>query len=269
MSFNKYLSGLNLIGDDYTPRQILRWYSEEKDAYVDLIPPDDSYEYEYFKLNDSLGFDKVRYLLSSNSVACCFGSASGDELIPYRNLFKKIILIDSSNSLLNRSKLDNVSRVVSQPLGNIDLDDNSVDLITCFGVLHHIPNVSYVISEFYRILSPGGLLLLREPTTSMGDWRKPRKGVTKNERGIPRAILDDFIDKQGFRVLARTECVFPPLVRIAKLFSLKIFNSAIMIVIDSLLCRLFSFNYSYHRTSFLKKFAPASIFYSLLKNSTL
>lgn len=44
----------------------------------------------------------------------------------------------------------------------LPFDDNSLDFITCFQVLHHIKDYKKIISEFYSILRPGGLLVLRE-----------------------------------------------------------------------------------------------------------
>jgi SAM-dependent methyltransferase len=42
------------------------------------------------------------------------------------------------------------------------LDDNRVDLITCFVTLHHVPDLRPILAEFVRILRPGGYLILRE-----------------------------------------------------------------------------------------------------------
>ncbi len=43
---------------------------------------------------------------------------------------------------------------------NIFLEDNSIDVIYSFGVLHHIPDVISAINEINRILKPGGELLI-------------------------------------------------------------------------------------------------------------
>jgi len=42
------------------------------------------------------------------------------------------------------------------------LDDNRVDLITCFVTLHHVPNLNAMLLQLVRILKPGGYLILRE-----------------------------------------------------------------------------------------------------------
>lgn len=44
----------------------------------------------------------------------------------------------------------------------LPFEDNSLDFITCFQVLHHIKRYNDIIKEIYRVLKPGGLLVLRE-----------------------------------------------------------------------------------------------------------
>ncbi len=34
---DEYFNGNRLIGDDYTESEIIKWYEEEKDAYVGLV----------------------------------------------------------------------------------------------------------------------------------------------------------------------------------------------------------------------------------------
>jgi len=46
---------------------------------------------------------------------------------------------------------------------NIDMPDNSFDGIVCLCVLEHIEDFRSVISEFYRVLTPGGKLILTVP----------------------------------------------------------------------------------------------------------
>ncbi len=46
---------------------------------------------------------------------------------------------------------------------NIALDDNSVDGIVCFNVMEHIYDFNKALDEFYRVLKPGGVLVLSNP----------------------------------------------------------------------------------------------------------
>lgn len=46
---------------------------------------------------------------------------------------------------------------------NIDLNDNSVDVILGFGIYHHIPNLLDAFKEAWRVLKPNGVLAIRDP----------------------------------------------------------------------------------------------------------
>ncbi|HQU85463.1 MAG TPA: methyltransferase domain-containing protein [Pyrinomonadaceae bacterium] len=46
---------------------------------------------------------------------------------------------------------------------NLPLEDNSVDTILCTEVLEHLPDPEKAISEFFRILRPGGTLITTAP----------------------------------------------------------------------------------------------------------
>ena len=117
--------------------------------------------------------------------------------------------------------------------GVMPFNDNSFDLVTCFGVLHHIPNVSFVISEVFRVLKQGGTFLLREPIVSMGDWTKKRGNLTKNERGIPLPLFRDIINQNEFKIVNEQLCNAKPF----DLIFSKIFGRQAYCVRSSLISR--------------------------------
>ncbi len=55
---------------------------------------------------------------------------------------------------------------------NIPYDNEYFDLITCFMVLHHVQhnNLDTLLSEIFRIMKPGGTLLLREHNAEKKDY---------------------------------------------------------------------------------------------------
>jgi len=179
-----------------------------------------------------------------------------------------IIIMDPSSAFNTRREIFGVPCKYSKPSpsGQIPFSADSFDLIMSLGVLHHIPNVSYVISECYRCLSESGVMLVREPIVSMGDWRYPRPGLTKRERGIPIKVFDSIISNIGFNVQHKSLCVFPLIPKLANKFGIHAYNNRILTLIDAFLSKLFSWNTKYHRTSYVEKIGPASVFYVLSKN---
>ncbi len=56
--------------------------------------------------------------------------------------------------------------VYSQPVEDIDIPENSFDVVTLFYLIEHVNDPLALLREVNRILSPGGLILLRWPHTT-------------------------------------------------------------------------------------------------------
>jgi SAM-dependent methyltransferase len=146
-----------------------------------------------------------------------------------------------------------------RPTGVLEFSDGAFDLVTVFGVLHHIPNVSFVLSELIRVLKPGGYLIVREPIISMGDWRRPRPGLTKNERGIPLRMMRKILSTQGCEILAENLIGFSPLQKLADKLKLRDYWDGFLIrKVDWTFSKLFSWNCRYHRTTVFDRFSPST-----------
>lgn len=258
----RFLSGKELYGDDFNEQEIAQWFADEQHGYAELYGSDQTrHEYGYEALNIHQGFSKIP---SSRRFghALGFGSNFGDELIPMLDRIDRITLLDSSDRYVVKDLRGiPVNYVLASASGNIALDSGSVDLITCFGVLHHIPNVSKVISEFSRVLAPGGVLLVREPCHSMGDWRNKRSGLTPRERGIPRNILCRMLKNSGLNIQHESEWDFRPWIQLIQRLGMNPFNNKAWTTIDGVLAPVFKWNSRYHRTNIFEKFAPGSVFY--------
>jgi SAM-dependent methyltransferase len=65
------------------------------------------------------------------------------------------------------------------------LKDSSVSMVLCTQVLEHVPSPGKAVSEFRRVLAPGGILVLSVPHLSMlheeprDYWRYTRHGLKK------------------------------------------------------------------------------------------
>jgi SAM-dependent methyltransferase len=258
-----YLSGQRLYGDDFDAEQIAHWYADEKEGYADLGARDAStYEYGYHALNSRHAF---RFLEGTKFPQVMgFGSAYGDELLPIISRIGHLTVVDPSDAF-RRAEVHGVPATYLRPdpSGTLPMPDNSFDLITCLGVLHHIPNVSAVVKEFARTLKPNGHIVLREPIVSMGDWRRPRAGLTKRERGIPLPILEKIVAEAGLIVERRSLCVFPLIPRLAPVLRSQVYNSRIATGLDALLSRAFAWNLNYHARSALQHLRPTSVVFVL------
>ncbi len=260
---NEYIKGDKLYGNDFSISEIQKWFEEEEEAYAGL-KKGESYKYEYHAMNRYYGYQFIDNIKFENALG--IGSAYGHEFLPILSQIKNITILEPSDDLKS-DKLGELRPNYAKPNidGSIDFPDNSFDLITCFGVLHHIPNVSYVLSEMIRVLNTDGFLLLREPIRTMGDWRYPRQGLTKNERGIPPSFFDDVFKESKVEIVKKSICDAN--------FAFKILNKLFTLnrdtigyqKLDKIISNLFSWNIHYHPTSMIQKMGPSAVFYIIKK----
>jgi SAM-dependent methyltransferase len=264
----EYFRGEKLYGDDFNATEIEAWFRDEEDSYPDMIPSLQNFEYLYHALNHENGF---RYLPEKEFEHILgFASVYGHELIPLLHKAKKVTIIEASERLFSH-ELNGVpiTYVKAQSSGIVPFPDNSFDLIVCLGALHHIPNVSKVVNEFFRCLKQGGYALIHEPIKSMGDWTKPRKGLTKRERGIPYPIFRRIVVSTGFRILKEsktghtaTKLVQIPYERITKR---SIYNSRTAMWFDKIFCSLFHIDRQYHPLKRHRGPTASGVFFVLTK----
>ena len=264
-SMQPYFSGQQLYGDDFDATGIEAWFRDEEEGYADLGARDaDAYSYGYHALNDRHAFRFIRDQRFNALLG--FGSAYGDELRPLVGKVDAVTIVDPSAAFV-RSDVFGTPATYVKPAadGRLPLADAAFDLATCFGVLHHIPNVSAVMLELARVTEPGGHLLLREPIVSMGDWRQPRRGLTKRERGIPLCLLRSRANASGFEIVHEAVCMFPLTTRLFRWRKAPVYNSALATLVDHALSSAFAWNVNYHPTTVLQRLRPTSVFLVLRK----
>jgi SAM-dependent methyltransferase len=268
-----YFAGKALYGDDFGDRQIAEWYADEKEGYAELGAKDAStYRYGYHASNTLHAFRHMRKERFASAMG--FGSAYGEEFLPIASRIEALTIVDPSDAFSRRDVYGIPATYVKpDPSGILPFQNNQFDLITCFGVLHHIPNVSFVLSELARVLQPGGYLAVSEPIKSMGDWRVPRRGLTKRERGIPLPILRRVVESCELDILRTGFWAFPLTHRLFNGWRSTrydgIYNNPSIARVDSILATAFAWNISYHPRNLLRRFSPGSVFLLLSKNSAL
>jgi ubiquinone/menaquinone biosynthesis C-methylase UbiE len=83
---------------------------------------------------------------------------------------KKLIAIDIDPEMITATKkeaaLEQLSNVdyLCCSSSMIELEDNSIDMLLCHQTFHHLIYQEQAISEFLRVLKPGGVLLFAEST---------------------------------------------------------------------------------------------------------
>jgi SAM-dependent methyltransferase len=253
------LRGEAVFGDDLEGEDLEKWFEAEKEGYARLYEVGGKgYKYPYASLDKKhllARLDAKRRFKS----ACALGAAQGDELLPLLERVGEIVLVEPSEKA--GSALPEEKRRVIKPRadGWIDLPNESQDLVLCLSVLHHIPKFSRTLAEIGRIAAPGAQLLLREPLISMGDWRRPRPGLTPNERGLPAKILRRTIEDSGFSVESWIPFGFPLTKRLGQVLGLSAYNVPAFVRLDEILCRWSYPRLRYHATTPWQKIQPSAV----------
>src|SRR2546427_3114837 len=165
-------------------------------------PADTCYplEYAFYLLGDA-----------QDKVVVDLGCGSGEEVVPLRYRGARVIGIDISPDLiaiarerLQRYGIDAELQIASAY--ETRLTDQSVDVVFCMSVLHHL-QLDRVKNEIRRKLKPDGLFILKEPgrfSWTMEHLRKlfpPREDVSEFEHPLNSKQLNTLAE--GFQVLAR------------------------------------------------------------------
>lgn len=266
---NNLFNGQQLYGDDFDIDQLKQWYEQESEAYADMYGNNvnNVNVYTAHNLNRLYGYQYINHVPSLTKVLG-FGSSWGYEFLPIVDKIKELYIIEPSTQTRSE-ELDGIKPYYFQPelSGQVCFENDSFDLVTCFSALHHVANVTYVMSELFRVLKPGGYMLLREPVQSMGDWRKPRVGLTKNERGIPANYLEDIIKTASVEVVQKH--YFYTMNSFLKriIGDKNIFTTKKYLYFDKYLSKMLSFNIHYHPRNKWERCAPQAVFYVLRKKS--
>lgn len=262
---SKYFTGDYLYGEDFDDDQVKMWFNGEREAYYYFEASDrQKYKYYHNAINIYHGY-KWLDPEKNNLTILSIGGAYGDELLPIMDKISKIFILESSPKYESNSiKGVDLEYLEASHNGKIPLPDNSVDLITCFGVLHHLPQIRPIFKEMSRCLAHGGIILIREPIVSMGDWTKVRKNATVNERGIPVKILKDIIIQNNLNINRERYCIFYPFPSFTSILSSIGFipyNSLLFVLFDDLICNSLPWKIRYHPQRIIQKIQPSCVFF--------
>lgn len=108
---------------------------------------------------------------SKSLITLDFGCGAGNLTTHLTDLGCQVIAADVSTGFLDLISSRSYKKKVSPfHLNGVDLkglEDNSVDMVAVYSVLHHVPDYLSLMGEFSRVLKPGGILFIdHEMSTS-------------------------------------------------------------------------------------------------------
>lgn len=120
---------------------------------------------EQLRLHDEL-ICAVSKITTSGMVkrALDFGCGAGNLTKHLTSIGCEVIAADVSQGFLDlvssKTYETQVSTILLNGLNLTNIADESVDMVATYSVLHHIPDYIGILSEFMRVLKPGGVIYI-------------------------------------------------------------------------------------------------------------
>lgn len=261
-----------LLGNDFNQEEIKKWYKEEEEYHNQFTGGrNDADEYwsiyeefnKRYAINDYVNFNKETRVLS-------FGCAEGSDTAKlYKEHKFRLYGLEPSEQLISAFKkgFPDAEIIKAETDGKIDYPSDFFDYIFCFGVLHHIPNVSFVLNEFQRVLKKNGTAIIREPVCWMysGDVRP--KDLSPNERGIPVDFFIEEFKKLDFKILTIRKSYYKPLMHFVRKSPFSWKFPSLIYWADNILSRIPN-RKNYYSKNFLDKFNAGCAYYIVKNKNT-
>lgn len=138
-----------------------------------------------------------------------FGAGTGLLSVALKDLFSEIILIDSSSAMvcvtiekLAEEKIQHLTPIFFD-LEKEDYTAKTFDCIFSQMTLHHVLYVEKIISKFYKLLKPGGLLAIADLYEEDGTFHD--REFNGHQGFIPVDLVKSF-EKSGFKDVSYKPC---------------------------------------------------------------
>ncbi len=138
-----------------------------------------------------------------------FGAGTGLLSISLRDLFSEITLMDSSSEMVRiaTEKLakENINHLkpIFFDLEKENYTLKTFDFIFSQMALHHVSDVGSMISKFYQLLNPGGLLAIADLYKEDGTFHE---FDFNGYMGFDPDELSEVYEKSGFRDISYKQC---------------------------------------------------------------
>lgn len=271
-------TGFELYGDGFNEIQLQEWFEIESEGFSRLEMKSNSskldpwYGYNRY-INEKHVWNIINRHFSTKKklTVLVLGPGPGDELVRFAQAWKDLKLRLIEPSEIFREALSQKFPTAIIENGNhikiVDTGDR-YDAIIGLQVLHHIANVSSIIKQLSCLLNQDGLLILREPCSSMGMWHDRHKNfnlATPNERGISKFVINKALTESKLRPYKSCyplAICLDPINKILKKFNLYRFVPLNLIyLLDIVLSKLVSINDQYWRDKWWKMIGPSAYHY--------
>lgn len=156
---------------------------------------------EYFE-------EKLKYKVLSkaeidNKIVTDLGCGTGFVSLALAEKANLVFSLDQSNNMLKELKKEISKKAITNiypiksDLENIVLFDESVDAVFINMALHHVVNVDKAISEIYRILKKGGIIVISDVTEHDGQWA--REEMYDEWLGFSNEQINNWLSKYNFK----------------------------------------------------------------------
>jgi ubiquinone/menaquinone biosynthesis C-methylase UbiE len=166
-------------------------------------------EKRHIERSEAIALELEKILPLGNSIkALEFGAGTGLLSFKLKDRFSKIVLMDNSPEMIKvcEEKIEAFGtkhiKAVLFDLENSEFNE-SFDVIYNQMVMHHVTNVDEILSKFYKLLNPGGILAITDLYAEDGSFHG---NDAKVHKGFDVSELGKKLKEKGFLEINHKQC---------------------------------------------------------------
>lgn len=132
--------------------------------HFDFLSP---YYDRFIKSTDSGRFSELAGLPTSGLLLDA-GGGTGRKSYPLLNMVDGIIIADSSWGMLSQASKKGGLFTICCETENLPFADSSFDRVIMVDALHHVADYRVTLKELWRLVKPGGRIVIEEPDIRSG-----------------------------------------------------------------------------------------------------
>lgn len=171
----------------------------DKEQYEILYRLEESHWW-YLGMQRIVGSLLRKYLDTSKTYRILDAGCGTGGMMQFLRRFGSVAGVDVADDALERCRCRDLSRLAQGSVEHLPFASGSFDLLVSFDVIYHraVVDDRLALGEFHRVLSPGGLLLLRVPAYN---WLRGAHDIAVHtERRYSRGELGHKLGGAGFRI---------------------------------------------------------------------